>query len=98
MLKKAKAKDMDVKCKKLTTLKKAKLQSKLKGPQTTTFKKSLTTTYSKKKENTQCICCSEKWSETSHDRMIQCTICLNWAHFKCDGTKEADLEFVCDLC
>ena len=46
-IKKAKAKDTDVKCKKLTTLKKAKLQSKLKGPQTTTFKKSLATTYSK---------------------------------------------------
>ena len=46
-IKKSKAKDIDVKCKKQTTLKKAKLQSKLKGLQTTTFKKSLTTTYSK---------------------------------------------------
>ena len=97
-IKKAKAKHIDIKCKKLTTLKKAKLQSKLKGAQTTTFKKSLTTTYSKQEEDAQCIYCWEKWSETSHDGMIQCTICLNWAHFKCAGIEEDDLEFVCDLC
>ena len=97
-IKKAKAKDVDVKCKKLTTLKKAKLQSKLKGPQTTTFKKSLTTIYSKQEEDAQCIYCWEKWSETSHDCMIQCTIYLNWAHFKCAGIEEDDLEFICDLC
>ena len=56
-IKKAKAKDIDIKCKKLTTSKKAKLQSKLKDVQTTTFKKSLTTTYLKQEENVQCIYC-----------------------------------------
>ena len=97
-IKKVKAKDIDIKCKKLMALKKAKLQSKLKGSQTTTFKKSLTTTYSNQEEDAQCIYCWEKWSETSHDGMIQCTVCLNWAHFKCAGIEEDVLEFVCNLC
>ena len=96
-IKKAKAKNIDIKCKKLMTLKKAKLQSKFKDPQTT-FKKSLTTAYSNQEEDAQCIYCWEKWSETSHDGMIQCTIFLNWVHFKCAGIEEDDLEFVCDLC
>ena len=80
-IKKAKAKDINIKCKKTNDIKKAKLQSKVKGLQTTTFKKSLTTTYSKQEEDAQCIYCWEKYSETSHDGIIQCTVCLNWAHF-----------------
>ena len=45
----------------------------------------------------QCLYCWEKWRKTSHDGMIQCTICLNWAHFKCADIEEDDLEFACDL-
>ena len=80
------------------TSKKAKLESKLKRPQTTTLKNSLTATHLKQEEDVQCIYCWEKWSETSHNGMIQCTVCMNWAHFKCAGIEEEDLEFVCDLC
>ena len=70
---------VDVKCKKLTTLKKSKV-----------------TEQAQKSTNYKHLLLGKV--ETSHDGIIQCTICLNWAHFKCAGIEEDDLEFVYDLC
>ncbi|XP_014674747.1 PREDICTED: uncharacterized protein LOC106814888 [Priapulus caudatus] len=36
--------------------------------------------------------------KTTQDAMIQCTVCLQWAHTKCAGTDEDTDDFICDFC